>query len=110
MIVGHGFNRSVTIDGRRLDPVPSQQLINHSPDGFAWGYAGSGPAQLALALLLHFSGNSEFSLAHYQDFKFDVIQGLSEDGFELANDVVTRWIRKHRGEGSYEPIPEGVRQ
>jgi hypothetical protein len=26
-------------------------LCNHSPDGFAWGYQGSGPAQLALSLL-----------------------------------------------------------
>jgi hypothetical protein len=26
-------------------------LYNHSPDGFEWGYRGSGPAQLALAIL-----------------------------------------------------------
>jgi hypothetical protein len=26
-------------------------LYNHSPDGFEWGYGGSGPAQLALAIL-----------------------------------------------------------
>lgn len=27
------------------------QVVNHSPTGFNWGYMGSGPAQLALALL-----------------------------------------------------------
>jgi hypothetical protein len=42
----------VLVDGVKLDPKPSQKLRNHSPDGFAWGYPGSGPAQLALAILL----------------------------------------------------------
>ena len=32
----------------RLDP--RLDLRNHSPTGFEWGYGGSGPAQLALAL------------------------------------------------------------
>ena len=34
----------------RLLPI-RLDLYNHSPDGFEWGYAGSGPAQLALAIL-----------------------------------------------------------
>ena len=25
----------------------------HSPDGFSWGYQGSGPSQLAIAMLAH---------------------------------------------------------
>lgn len=33
---------------RPLDP--RFDLANHSPTGFEWGYGGSGPAQLALAL------------------------------------------------------------
>src|SRR6059036_1653610 len=34
-------------------PVPlCLEIRNHSPTGFQWGYAGSGPAQLALALLV----------------------------------------------------------
>ena len=33
---------------KRLD------LANHSPTGFSWGYGGSGPAQLALAILAHY--------------------------------------------------------
>lgn len=40
-------------DGRPLDPCYT--IRNHSPTGFAWGYEGSGPAQLALAILVdHF--------------------------------------------------------
>ena len=42
----------VTVGGRLLDPFPSQAVRNHSPTGFAWGYGGSGPAQLALAILI----------------------------------------------------------
>jgi len=45
----------VTVDGiterSALNPLPSRQLWNHSA-GFDWGYVGSGPAQLALAILL----------------------------------------------------------
>ena len=29
---------------------PRRDLVDHSPTGFEWGYGGSGPAQLALAL------------------------------------------------------------
>lgn len=49
---------------------PRHDLRNHSPDGFAWGYAGSGPAQLALALVADYTGDDELALALYQDFKF----------------------------------------
>jgi len=37
--------------GKRLDP--RNDIRNHSPAGFEWGYCGSGPAQLALALVVH---------------------------------------------------------
>ena len=41
----------VYVGARALDPYPSQRLWYHS-EGIAWGYCGSGPCQLALALLL----------------------------------------------------------
>lgn len=38
-------------DGKRY-PLPLfKEIRNHSPTGFEWGYNGSGPAQLALAIL-----------------------------------------------------------
>lgn len=45
---GHNFS----VDGVVLDPKPSLKIISHSPDGFSCGYWGSGPTQLALALLM----------------------------------------------------------
>lgn len=74
-----------------LDPGPSQRLRNHSPDGFNWGYGGSGPAQLALALLLeHFDGDAARALSMYQDFKFKVIGRLDQDSdWSLTSDDIT---------------------
>lgn len=55
--------------GRPLDLASSLAVANHSPTGFEWGYGGSGPAQLALALLLDVLGDEERARAHYQAFK-----------------------------------------
>lgn len=74
---------SVTVreEGRPalLNPKPSQRLWNHSAAGFEWGYAGSGPAQLALALLLDFTGNEELAVKHHQEFKSHAIAALPQD-------------------------------
>jgi Family of unknown function (DUF6166) len=55
---------------------PRFDLENKSPTGFAWGYGGSGPAQLALALLADTLGDDERALRLYQAFKFRVIARL----------------------------------
>ena len=49
--------------GKTLDLAASLKIVNHSPTGFCWGYAGSGPAQLSLAILLdHLNGDRERAL------------------------------------------------
>ena len=35
----------------QLSLEKSLQVVDHSPDGFQWGYTGSGPPQLAAAIL-----------------------------------------------------------
>ena len=42
----------ITVDGAPLDWRASLAVRNHSPTNPAWGYGGSGSAQLALAILL----------------------------------------------------------
>jgi len=79
--------RRIWIDGKELLPKKSQKLINHSPDGFNWGYAGSGPAQLALAILLKVSGDKKIALSNYQPFKQIVIARLPCRDFEEKIDV-----------------------
>lgn len=44
--------------------------------GFDWGYAGSGPAQLALALLLDYTDDEDVALAAYMAFKTEVVSQL----------------------------------
>jgi hypothetical protein len=72
---------------KRLDP--GYKHANHSPDGFAWGYGGSGPAQTAFALLLDTTGNIDRALAAYQDFKWEVIAKLPmNENFRLTESEV----------------------
>ena len=58
------FSREVVIveangKTRQLHPERSQAVKNHSPDGFNWGYGGSGPGQLTLAILLEVTNNEK---------------------------------------------------
>ncbi|MDZ4230390.1 MAG: DUF6166 domain-containing protein [Dehalococcoidales bacterium] len=52
---------------------PSLELYNHSPSGFQWGYGGSGPAQLSLAILLDLTGNPKKAMSLHQEFKRHLI-------------------------------------
>jgi len=61
--------RRVWLNGKELHPKRSQKVWNHSPDGFNWGYGGSGPAQLSLAICLELYGTQY----GYQDFKWNYI-------------------------------------
>jgi hypothetical protein len=77
---GSAITREVRLDGEWLDATPSQMHWNHSPDGFNWGYNGSGPAQLALAIFLKLKKVA----TGYQDFKSKVIAELPMDeDFEI---------------------------
>lgn len=60
----------------QVTPQPSLELANHSPSGFGWGYSGSGPVQLALALLLDYTGDKDVALTHYTEFKNRVVSQL----------------------------------
>jgi len=81
-ITGIGITRAVIINDEVIDPARSQRVLRHSPDGFNWGYAGSGPAQLALAILLTVMPEKE-AVAYHQDFKSIVIGALPSDGFKI---------------------------
>jgi len=58
---------------------PRHDLFNHSPEGFAWGYSGSGPAQLALAILADHLGDDAKAVKLHHQFKFRVIAQLDID-------------------------------
>ena len=64
----------------RLSPNRSLGLVRHSPAGFDWGYVGSGPAQLACALLLDYTDNETVAQQHHIQFRDDVVSQLVCDG------------------------------
>jgi hypothetical protein len=61
-------------DSHLLDPRFKD--CSHSPTGFEWGYTGSGPAQLAFAILAD-AVHIELAHALHQRFKFAVIGQLA---------------------------------
>lgn len=97
-------------DDNTIGPLP--HIVKHSPDGFSWGYGGSGPADLARSLLIHAldvprhrdalggdcegcwwcDGGYAIEPAMYQAFKAQVIAQLpGDEDWELDRDVVKRW-------------------
>jgi hypothetical protein len=86
----------VTVQDGNKPPValdPGFKHCNHSPDGFEWGYGGSGPAQLAFAILLDHLGSVPRALALHQMFKWSVISNLRSNEFRLTADEVSAWCR-----------------
>ncbi len=92
-------------------PLPLRlDIYNHSPTGFEWGYLGSGPAQLSLALLAHVAGLRSLSkrtrarrlrgeigqrvTGSYQDFKVQVVSEIPQHlpAWSVAADDVRRWL------------------
>lgn len=70
-------------------------IVNHSPTGPEWGFEGSGPAQLALAILMDFFGDDKRQMVEevYQSFKSDVIAKLPKDEWEITDHAVIDWYK-----------------
>jgi hypothetical protein len=84
-------------DGTKRSVLPPRlDLRNHSPTGFEWGYAGSGPAQLALALLADATGDDELALKHYQTFKHRIIASKSRHDWSLTQDDIISWVEEQQ--------------
>jgi hypothetical protein len=96
----HGGGCLVMLDDAVL-PMPAidpKREARHSPDGFQWGYAGSGPAELARAILvaLHPDNPAVRHPACYQAFKVDVIARIAGDTLWLTGDQVATWLARWR--------------
>ena len=83
------------VDGQSAGRIdPRLDLWNHSPTGFEWAYGGSGPAQLALALLADATGQDRLAVALHQDFKFKLVGRLPKEGFEMTNVEIDQWVEE----------------
>jgi hypothetical protein len=91
--------------------------IHHSPGGFEFGYAGSGPSDLALNIMAMFcplGGASSYDSEDdrpvklfdrsfvsrtawklHQDFKFEFIACLDQDlGGVISGEIIANWVQK----------------
>lgn len=97
-------------DGTVTANVP-RSVIHHSPSGWEIGYGGSGPADLALAILNAFlppasprAGEADELVRCYrgarsreawrlhQDFKWDFLSGMPKDGGTITRETIERWL------------------
>lgn len=76
-----------------FSPELSLKIRNHSPSGFEWAYSGSGPAQLALAILFDVTDDRVVAERQYQDFKSRVIANLNAGEWTLHEEDVRQWLK-----------------
>jgi hypothetical protein len=75
--------------GYPLDP--RFDLRRHA-DGLNFGYAGSGPAQLSLALLADALGDDDRALGSYQRFKAREVSRWEGDRFEISEEDIRQIV------------------
>ncbi len=86
------------LKGRVVTPL--FHIEYHSPDGFEWGYAGSGPADTALAILADYFGedpvqalqpSSKAFLLH-QHFKDHFLVRVPKNSFVIKTQEILDWV------------------
>jgi hypothetical protein len=90
------FVHRVTDDeGTVHEPLPLRlDLWNHSPTGFNWGYTGSGPSQLALAILADYLGveGEQVAIHLHTQFMRDVLGPQQADEWTMHGQVVADFL------------------
>ena len=67
------------------------RLLNAGAD-FNWGYAGTGPGNLAHQILLDYTGNAELASEYAYWFTINIIADLP-DRWEFTGAHVERWLK-----------------
>lgn len=74
--------------------------VKHSPDGYEWGYGGSGPADLALNTLLAAARlgylSQEEARAWYQEFKWAHLARMPLAGGNVPLGDIITWAIQQR--------------
>ena len=90
-----GTTEVVKVDAAGVEsPLrPRLDLRNSSPTGLEWGYGGSGPSQLALAILAD-ALSDDLAIGYherYEQFKWDVIARIQTDEWEIPAATIVEW-------------------
>jgi hypothetical protein len=86
----------VTVDGTAMPLGRSLKLRNHSPTGFNWGYGGSGPSQLALAILLDYYGKPDVATRLYHFFKAAFVTHWGDE-WQITGAQIDAWRVAYEG-------------
>jgi len=94
-----------------VNGIPLIHIPYHSPDGFEWGYGGSGPADLSLSMLadyfeeqdelLDFLAKRQLQTSTrcwklYPAFKSDVVASFPKDRWTLPSAAIDYWVARYR--------------
>ncbi len=99
-----GKCRVVICKGQQIASLT--HVVRHSPDGFEWGYAGSGPADLARSILVHFRMHTRgvsrveacaWADELYQEFKQHIVAVLPRERWTLDLSDVSAWVSEQEG-------------
>jgi len=77
----------VLVNGKEL-----KHYVMHSPDGFEWGYGGSGPSELSRCILIDYFGSISEANKYYQKFKCDVISKIKGISWVITSDDIKNWL------------------
>lgn len=80
------------IDGTVQDLPLCLEVYSHSPTGFSWGYNGSGPSQLALAILVDFMGKED-AVHLYHPFN-DVFVRRWGIAWSISSGEIEQWLER----------------
>jgi hypothetical protein len=71
-------------EGQPPRPLDPRFDLRRQSDGLNWGYGGSGPAQLALALAADVLGDGDAAQDVHQKLKRTLVAALPKDGWSLT--------------------------
>ena len=81
---------TVSVDEKPLDPRTDIRQI--STTGFEWGYMGSGPRQLALAILADHFDDTVQAVGQYKPFCDRIIASLSGEEWLLDSKQIDEFL------------------
>lgn len=87
-----GSDVEVTVEDDKGKVTDLKHHVYHSPTGFAWGYGGSGPADLAKSILWDYLGEEPQSNL-YQEFKWKFVAGW-KNKWQITGDEIKAWLPK----------------
>lgn len=90
----HVYSWDASNPQRPVKLEPRLDLWNHSPTGFDWGYMGSGPAQLALALAADALADGARAVLVHQAMKRALSGMLGRECWSLTRDQVCTMINQ----------------